>query len=88
VARPGRRWLRLTLGCIFIVLGVAGLVLPILQGVLFLAIGLGLLSRDVPWARRILERLRARHPEWAATLDRAAVRVRRLGERLNRRGSA
>ena len=47
--KPKRSWLArmtiLTFGWIFIVLGVLGLFLPILQGILFLAIGGMLLAR-------------------------------------------
>lgn len=50
------------LGWFFIVLGIAGLFLPILQGVLFLLIGLFLLSKRSLWARAILNKLRDRYP--------------------------
>lgn len=50
------------LGWFFIVLGIAGLFLPILQGVLFLLIGLFLLSKKSLWARTILNKLRERYP--------------------------
>ena len=38
------------LGYGFLVLGVLGMFLPILQGFLFLAIGLIILARHAPWA--------------------------------------
>jgi uncharacterized membrane protein YbaN (DUF454 family) len=50
------------LGWGFVVLGILGLVLPVLQGILFLLIGLSLLSQQSPWAARILHRLRERFP--------------------------
>ncbi len=50
------------LGWFFIVLGIAGLFLPILQGILFLLIGLFLLSKKSLWARTILNKLRYRYP--------------------------
>ncbi len=83
-----KRWLKLAVGWAFVVLGVVGLVLPILQGVLFLAIGLAILSQESPWAKERLRRLRHRHPEWAATFDRGAERARDLVRRLNRRRRA
>ena len=43
--RPVRRMLILSAGWFFVVLGILGIFLPILQGILFLAIGLILLSR-------------------------------------------
>jgi uncharacterized protein len=54
------------LGWTFLVLGVLGLFLPVLQGVLFLIIGLYLLSYTSPWAKRLLDNLRRRFPKIAA----------------------
>ena len=45
---------RLALGGLFILLGLAGLVLPILQGWLFLGLGILILSADVPFLRRFI----------------------------------
>jgi len=71
----------LLLGWTLIVLGVLGLFLPVLQGVLFLALGLYVLSRESKWARHLFERLRARYPE----LDR---RVRSIRRRWGRKRQA
>jgi uncharacterized protein len=49
-----RRIVRITLGSIAIVLGLVGLVVPILQGWLFLALGALLLSVDVPFFDRVV----------------------------------
>lgn len=79
----------LGLGYGFLVLGVLGLFLPILQGVLFITVGLLILSRHAPWAERLLARLKARHPAIGRSvvaaeelaqrwMDRIAVRLRRL----------
>jgi uncharacterized protein len=54
--------LRITLGVIALLLGVAGLFLPVLQGVLFLLIGFYLLSKDIPWVRRQWDKMRRRYP--------------------------
>ena len=43
------------LGYTFLVLGVFGLFLPILQGFLFMLIGLIILARHAAWAERLLE---------------------------------
>jgi hypothetical protein len=51
------------LGWLFVILGIAGLVLPVLQGILFLMIGLYLLSREYQWAQRWLEKLHSRYPQ-------------------------
>ncbi|MDD5204505.1 MAG: PGPGW domain-containing protein [Desulfobacterales bacterium] len=57
------RNLRIALGILSLILGVAGLVLPILQGWLFLGIGLVLLSRDVPFFQKLSDRLEHRFPK-------------------------
>jgi len=54
--------LRLTAGWLFIFLGVLGLFLPFLQGILFLLIGMILLSPDVPLFRRIIGKLQEKYP--------------------------
>ncbi|CAA7616441.1 PGPGW domain-containing protein [Magnetospirillum sp. UT-4] len=69
--RPAARLLKIVFGWAFIVLGVLGLFLPILQGVLFLAIGLAILAQEQPWAHRLLMRLRHRFPHAAHVLDDA-----------------
>ena len=50
-----RRWLILGLGWASLVLGIAGLFVPTLQGILFILIGPVLLSRESIWIRRRLE---------------------------------
>ena len=40
-------------GYAFLVLGVLGLFLPVLQGVLFLLIGLLILAKNAPWAHSL-----------------------------------
>lgn len=74
----------LAAGWSMILLGLVGLVLPFLQGVLFLAIGVGILSHHSPWARRQLHRLRRRYPRAAHTLDAARVRVSGWYQRRDR----
>ena len=48
---------RIVLGVLLVLLGIIGLVLPVLQGILFIVLGLGLLSVDIPAVRRWRERL-------------------------------
>lgn len=50
-------------GWMFLVVGIAGLFLPVLPGVLFMAIGLSFLSLEYEWARRLVSRLLRRFPE-------------------------
>jgi uncharacterized membrane protein YbaN (DUF454 family) len=58
-----KRVLLLILGWTFMVLGVAGLFLPVLQGILFLMIGLVILSTEYKWARRWVSSLFRKYPE-------------------------
>lgn len=74
----GKRALRIGLGGFFLLLGLAGLVLPIIQGWPFIALAVVILSRDIrifsnlesrmisrfPKAARISERLRKIIPLW------------------------
>jgi uncharacterized membrane protein YbaN (DUF454 family) len=53
------RILRLTAGWSLIAVGVVGLFLPILQGFLFIFSGLAILSTESPWARKLLDKLKA-----------------------------
>ncbi|MGE5515392.1 MAG: PGPGW domain-containing protein [Bacteroidota bacterium] len=64
---------KIALGWVFLVLGVLGLFLPILQGVLFLAIGLAILATEQVWAHRLLTWLHRRFPRSAKVFDRARV---------------
>lgn len=66
----------------FIVLGILGLVLPILQGILFLLIGLFLLSSVSPRAERLLRKIRKRFPRLSSKLDEAAPKAREAQRRI------
>ncbi|MDD5491446.1 MAG: YfhO family protein [bacterium] len=57
-------------GWIFIVLGILGLFLPILQGLLFLIIGLFLLAKGNIWASNLLEKLKGKYPETFMQFER------------------
>ncbi|HUK24302.1 MAG TPA: PGPGW domain-containing protein [Terriglobales bacterium] len=65
----------LVLGWGFLLLGVAGLFLPILQGILFILAGLMILSTQYAWAHRLLEHLRRRFPKISRTADEAAAKA-------------
>jgi uncharacterized membrane protein YbaN (DUF454 family) len=62
-------------GWAFILLGLAGLVLPVLQGILFLLVGLYLLSSESPWAARLLHKLRERFPKISGKFDEAKAKA-------------
>ena len=85
MARLAKRIAILALGWVFILFGIVGLFLPILQGILFLLIGLALLSIESVTARRLLERLRARYPGLSEKFDLAEQRATRWWMRITRR---
>lgn len=76
---------KLVLGWAFLVLGVLGLFLPVLQGVLFLAIGLAILAPEQEWAHRLLHWARHRFPRFAHIFDlahhKAEIWLRKLRQR-------
>ena len=81
-----KRVMAVTTGWLFVFAGVAGLLLPVLQGILFLLIGLVILSHEYRWARRLLARIRCRFPrvdEWLRAAQSKASAV--LGRNYLRR---
>lgn len=77
----------LLVGWGFILLGIAGLFLPVLQGILFLLIGLFILSSEYVWAHKLLGKMKARFPSAARHVDKAAVRAEEWKRRISKRGS-
>lgn len=65
-----KRILRFILGITFLVLGVLGLFLPVLQGILFLVVGLLILAPESRRVRTLLETLRRRYPDAFAAAAR------------------
>lgn len=69
-------------------LGVLGTVLPILQGLLFIALGLFVLRDQYDWARTAMDKLRTRWPNQVDGVERLEGRAigwfQRQGERLRR----
>jgi uncharacterized membrane protein YbaN (DUF454 family) len=63
-----KRIVVLGIGWLLIAFGVIGLFLPVLQGVLFILLGLYVLSRESETAHRWLERGRSRFPKADAKL--------------------
>lgn len=81
-----KRILVLITGWSFIVLGIAGLFLPILQGVLFLLVGLIILSSEYVWAHRLLTKLRQRFPKLGQTADKATEKATAWLRRISGQG--
>jgi hypothetical protein len=69
----------------FILLGIAGLVLPILQGILFILVGLFLLSSVSPWAERLLHRIKERFPRISKQFDLAKHKAKSVQSRMAKR---
>ena len=70
-----KRILLLIVGWAFILLGIVGLFLPILQGVLFLLVGLIILSSEYVWAHHLLNKIRERFPKLGRTADQATEKA-------------
>jgi uncharacterized protein len=71
-----KRWLMLLTGWGFVLLGMVGLFLPILQGILFLLIGLVILSSEYVWAHSLLKKLHNRFPKMAVHSQQAFEKAR------------
>jgi hypothetical protein len=87
--RVKRGWKRFLLrltgwGCIF--LGILGIFLPILQGILFLLIGMYILGRVSPrvrmWRMHFRRKARDRYPSWTGKFEEAEVRAKRLVNKI------
>jgi uncharacterized protein len=72
MAQKLKRIAVIIVGWVFLLLGIAGLFLPILQGVLFILIGLIILSTEYVWAHRLLGKLRERFPKLGRIADDAS----------------
>jgi uncharacterized protein len=80
-----KRILALLLGWGFIVLGIVGLFLPVLQGVLFLLVGLVILSSEYAWAHHLLTRVRQRFPKVGGIANEVAAKAAGWMRRLSHR---
>jgi len=69
----------------FILLGILGLFLPILQGILFLLVGLLILSSVSPRAARLLHWLKRKFPRIGDKLDEATPKAKHVQLRLSRK---
>jgi uncharacterized protein len=57
-----KRFLRIFAGIVLIILGLVGLIVPVLQGWLFLALGALVLSPDIPLFARMVDWIEKRVP--------------------------
>lgn len=70
-----KKILTLVAGWFFIVLGVIGLFLPFLQGILFIMIGLAILSSRSERVRRLVKHIEARFPRQHEAMEAWKKRV-------------
>jgi uncharacterized membrane protein YbaN (DUF454 family) len=77
-----RRPVRITVGIILLLVGIAGLFLPILQGVATIVAALAILRKDIPLAERIWQRciipLHQRLQRWLEAYRERRARHRQL----------
>ncbi len=66
----------LILGWIFVGLGILGLFLPILQGVLFIMIGLAILSSRSKLVKRFLKHIEERYPHHHERMEHWKKKIR------------
>ncbi len=66
----------LVVGWTFILVGIVGLFLPVLQGMLFIFIGLLILSSEYVWAHSLLQKIRRKFPKVAHWAELAEERAR------------
>jgi uncharacterized membrane protein YbaN (DUF454 family) len=85
MTRAVKKALVLVVGWGFILLGIAGLFLPVLQGILFLMIGLVILSTEYVWAHHLLAKMRSRFPKATEAADRAREKAMHWLRRIHGR---
>ena len=78
-----RHYAILAAGWIFILLGILGLFLPVLQGVLFLCIGLILLSGRSPRVRLMIMKAGARWPKFRRALEGSKAKAKEWRAKLS-----
>ncbi len=78
----------LSIGWAFVVLGIIGLFVPVLQGVLFLLIGLFILSSEYVWAHQLLGKIRTRFPAVGKRFQKASHKANVWLRRAFHRGRA
>ena len=83
--RTVKKALVLVTGWAFILLGIAGLFLPVLQGILFLLIGLIILSSEYAWAHHLLTKVKERFPKLAEVAHQAHTKADRWLHRISHR---
>ncbi len=83
-----KRILILIVGWIFILVGIAGLFLPVIQGILCIVIGLIILSTEYVWAHKLLQKLKNKFPKIAHASEEATDKAEKWFRRMFHRGTA
>jgi uncharacterized membrane protein YbaN (DUF454 family) len=73
-----KKILVLAIGSIFIILGLFGLVLPFLQGIVFLAIGIILISFSFPKIRLWVDKHAEPYPHVSSVIKKMETLVKKL----------
>jgi len=81
--RHTKSLLRLVAGWFFIVLGIIGCFLPILQGFIFLALGVFLLADHVPFFGRIRSWIHRRFPKMTERVHQMGEKFRKKSQKHN-----
>ncbi|PTX64944.1 putative transmembrane protein PGPGW [Melghirimyces profundicolus] len=58
------------IGWFLVLLGIIGMIFPVLHGVIFFLAGLLILSKTSPWAKNLLQKLESRFPKVAKQMDK------------------
>jgi uncharacterized protein len=82
------RAVKIAIGILLIPLGIAGLFLPVLQGVLFLLLAFVILASEIPFVARLRDRLAERYPEPFDRADRLGARLKDWSRERFRRGDS
>jgi len=79
--KQAKKIIILTVGIIFIIFGILGLVLPFLQGILFLAIGFFLLSLYFPKSFEWMDKHTQKYPKLQEKIKKFEIWARKfIGE--------
>ncbi len=68
--RPFRRFAAIALGWVLILLGIAGLVIPIMPGAVLIVVGAVMVNPQCAWLRRMLDKCRVHFPALAPAFRR------------------
>jgi uncharacterized membrane protein YbaN (DUF454 family) len=82
--RPLFRMVKIAVGSLLVLVGIAGLFLPLLQGILMIAAGLAILGSESRRVRRLNERLRGWYRGLRAKRAAGAKRTPGDGGRLEK----